>query len=243
MMHKISTDSLCDMEIVPLGKTLEIAKEKMVTLVIGDTRVNIACTPENLRELAIGFLTSEGLVTGHKICVKVDGDVINVENLDLGCETTTVAFKLRSSGSPGVFRSSEKLPVISASEIFNIAECRNALEFLDIEAYRRTRGYHIAALVGKNGLISRAYDVGRHNAVDKVIGMGVSQNIDFSQVFLLVSGRVSDGIVAKCVRCGIPLLVSKAAILDSAIRKCMQTGLSVASFASGIAVKGDALIM
>jgi len=230
------------MEIIPLGKTLEIAKEKMVTLVIGDARFNIACTPENLRELAIGFLISEGLVKEQKICVKVEDDVISVENLDSRRETATMAFRLRSSGSPGVFRSSEKLPVVSAGETFNMTECQNALEFLDIEEYRKTRGYHVAALVGKNGLISRAYDVSRHNTVDKAIGMGVNQNIDFSQIFLLVSGRVSGGMVAKCVRCRIPLLVSEATILDSAIHKCTQTGLSVVSFASGIAVKGDALI-
>ena len=52
------------MEIIPLGKTLETAKEKMVTLVVGDMRFNIACTPDNLRELAIGFVVSEGLAPG-----------------------------------------------------------------------------------------------------------------------------------------------------------------------------------
>ena len=71
--------------------------------------------------------------------------------------------------------------------------------------------------------------------------MGVKEKVDFSRVFLLVSGRISQGMVAKCVRCRIPLLVSKAAILDSAIDKCFETGLSAVSFATGIAVKGEAL--
>lgn len=71
--------------------------------------------------------------------------------------------------------------------------------------------------------------------------MGIEKNINFGTVFLLVSGRISEGMVAKCVRCRIPLLVSKAAILDSAIMKCIETGLSAVSFTTGIVVKGEAL--
>ena len=229
------------MEVISLGKTLEIARERLVTLIVGDTRFNISCTPENLRELAIGFLISEGLVMEYRICVEVEGDIISVKSTNLGHELSSSAFKVRSSGSPGAFRSVEKLTIVSAEEKFTLAECRKALEYLETEQYYRTRGYHTAALVGKNGMISRAYDVGRHNAVDKVIGMGFEKDINFARVFLLLSGRISEGIVTKCVRCRIPLLVSKAAILDSAIGKCMETGLSAVSFTTGIAVEGEAL--
>jgi len=231
------------MEAISLGETLEIARERLVTLVVGDTRFNISCTPENLRELGIGFLITEGLVTDDRICVEVEGDVISVKSANLGYELSPAAFKVRSSGSPGVFRAAEKLPTVSVEEKFTLEECRNALQYLETDQYKRTRGYHSAALVGKNGLISRACDVGRHNAIDKVIGMGIEADVKLKQAFLLVSGRISEGMVAKCVRCGVPLLVSKAAILDSAIEKCMETGLSAVSFATGIALKGEALII
>ena len=80
-----------------------------------------------------------------------------------------------------------------------------------------------------------------YRRIDKTIGMAIGKDINFGRVFLLVSGRISEGMVAKCVRCRIPLLVSKAAILDSAIGKCIETGLSAVSFTTGIAVVGKAL--
>jgi FdhD protein len=232
------------MEIVPLGKTLEIAKEKLVTLIVGDIRFNIACTPENLRELAIGFVVSEGLVNKDRtISVKVKGDVVIVESANLQHKPSPIVVKVRSSGSPGLLVSADKLPKVSVEHNFTLEECRNALKYLETDWYKRTRGYHIAALVAKSGMISRAHDVGRHNAVDKAIGMGIERNVNFARVFLVVSGRISEGMVTKCARCGIPLLVSKAAILDSAIEKCREIGLSAVSFATGIAVKGEALII
>jgi FdhD protein len=232
------------MEIVPLGKTLEIAKEKTVTLIVGDIRFNITCTPSNLRELAIGFVVSEGLVNKDRtISAQVKGDTIIVESADLQHKPSPIIVKVRSSGSPGLLVSADKLPKVSVEAKFSLEECRHALKYLETDRYKRTRGYHGAALVAKSGMISRAYDVGRHNAIDKAIGMGIEGNINFAGVFLLVSGRISEGIVAKCARCGIPLLVSRAAIFDSAIERCMETGLSAVSFATGIAVRGEALII
>jgi len=225
------------MEVISFGKALEIAREKLVTLVVGDTSFNISCTPENLRELGIGFLITEGLVTDNRICVNVKGDVITVKSVNLEQELSPVAFKVKPSGPPRVFR------LASVEEKFTLEECCNALKYLETDQYKRTRGYHTAVLVGKDGLILRAYDVGRLIAIDKVIGMGIEKNINFEKVFLLVSGRISEGMALKCVRCRIPLLVSKAAILDSAVEKCMETGLSAVSFASRIAVKGEALTM
>jgi len=225
------------MELIPINTPLKIPVERLVTINAGDIKFNISCTPVFLKELTVGFLVSEGLVEkGKEIDVKIDGDSIYVDAID-----SIQGFRLRSSGSPGVFRVVEELPRVSGGEKFTIEECRNSLKYLETEEYKMTRGYHTAALCGKDGLLQRAYDVGRHNAVDKVLGMGILNCVDFEKIFLLVSGRISQGMVAKCVRCGIPLLVSKAAILDSAIAKCGETGLSVVSFATNIAVKGDSI--
>lgn len=225
-----------------IGESLDIAREDQVTIYAGKVPYHIMCTPENLRELAVGFLVSEGIaksvediVFSNAPCLE-DGRVIFV-NLNGDINNPTI----RSSGCIGVYRANEEIPRAIAEEKFTIEEIRGSLRYLDVEEYKKTRGYHIAAIVGKNGLIFRRHDVGRHNAVDKVIGAALLNKVKLSKSFLLLSGRISRGIAMKCARVGIPLIVSKAAILDSAIEVCKISGVSAISFATNIAVVGEAL--
>lgn len=224
------------MEIVEFDQKLEIPHEALVTIIVGELSFNISCTPQDLEEMITGFLLSEGLIEDNNLNIQIENNTIYVN-----APVATQKLSLRSSGSPGIFRAVDKLPQVSGEARYTLEECRNALQYLEAEEYKKTRGYHIAALVDKEGMVVRAYDVGRHNAIDKVIGMGIKKKVELGKVFLLVSGRISQGMVAKCARAGIPLLVSKAAILDSAIEKCKYTGLSAVSFATGIAVRGEAL--
>lgn len=77
--------------------------------------------------------------------------------------------------------------------------------------------------------------------MDKAIGLGLKSGVRFGSHFLLISGRISEGMAVKCIRAGLPLVVSRAAILDSAIRLCRSSGLSAISFMTDLAVKGAAL--
>ncbi len=222
--------------IVEIGHPLELARESQITLLVGDTSYHIMCTPENIRDLVVGFLVSEGIANSVK----------DIEFLSLGEQEVVVRvdgssgeIAITSSGSPGVY--SLEVPKVEAGERFSLDELRNSLSYLETEEYRRTRGYHTAAIVGRGGLICRRYDVGRHNAVDKAIGAALLDGVDLSCTYLLLSGRISRGMVVKCARVGIPLVVSKAAILDSAVEVCKESGLSAVSFATNIAVVGEAL--
>ncbi len=228
-----------DLKTVAIGEPMKLADEEEVTIYINGLPSHLMCTPSNLEELAIGFIVSEGLIDRkdwNKAEVKVKGNSIYVD-----VEADSFILELRSSGCVGVFKEGEILPVVSSNETYSLEEVKKALEFIEIEEYKETRGYHIAAIVDKKGLVARAIDVGRHNAVDKVIGMGLKKGIDPSKVFIVISGRISRGIAAKAARAGIPLVVSKASILNSAIEICRKTGLSIVSLASNLAVKGDAL--
>lgn len=231
---------------IPWQKPLEIADEALVTLIIGRAEIKITCTLGYLRELAMGFIVSEGIVKRDAIArgqvrVNVNNDRIGVEMMGSSMENDVLALGLRSSGSPGMLYEAGDLPRVCANGEFSIEDCRDALQYLNTDEYQRTRAYHSATLVGKGGMIARASDIGRHNAIDKVVGMGMDRGVDFQRVFLLTSGRLSRGMAAKCVRSGIPLLVSKAAILASAVNLCVETGLSAVSFTSGVAIRGKAL--
>jgi FdhD protein len=226
-----------------LGTPLELAKEEQITIYVGNVPYHIMCTPENLKELAVGFLISEGIaksiddiVFPEVPCLRNNRRIIMIEVNGDSCQAA-----IRSSGCIGIYRENEEIPGVEAGEKFTLNEIKAALHHLEIEEYHRTRGYHIAALVGKEGLLIRRYDVGRHNAVDKVIGAALIKRMDLSKMFLLLSGRISRGIAMKCARVGIPLVVSKAAILDSAVEVCRKSGLAAISFATNIAIVGKAL--
>lgn len=222
-----------------LGKTLEVAKESRITVIVGRTPYHLMCTPQDIYEFVVGFLLSEGIAKSlEDIKISLIADNVVYVKLNGSFDTT-----IRSSGCIGVFREKEEIPRVKPKERFTLEEIKNSLHFLETEEYRRTRGYHTAAIVGKEGLITRKYDVGRHNAVDKAIGHAAVSGIDFSRAFLLISGRISRGMVMKCARVGIPLIASKAAILDAAIEVCEISGVAAVSFATNIAVKGEALLL
>ncbi len=212
-----------------IGKPLEIAVEEEVEFVINGKIYRKFCTPSMLKELVIGFLVSEGIIGSLgdlklEICGKrIVVEIPNISELDLCL-----------SGFSRNLR-----PRIRNNKKFKLDELKKHLQLLEIEEYRRTRGYHVSAIVLEDRYY-RAYDVGRHNAVDKAIGMALLQSVDLSNSFILISGRISKEIALKCANAGIPLLVSKAAILSSAIEFCKESGLSAVSFATNIAI-GDAI--
>ncbi|MEM1671162.1 MAG: formate dehydrogenase accessory sulfurtransferase FdhD [Archaeoglobaceae archaeon] len=214
-----------------IGKTLEIALEKEVEFVINGKAYRKLCTPLMLKEFAVGFLVSEGIVKSLKdIKVDVYGDRIVAEVLG-----DTSDLNLVFSG----FLRKVKPSKIESRRKFKIDVLKKHLELIEIEEYKKTRGYHVAVVVNEDKFY-RAYDVGRHNAVDKAIGMALLNNAELGNSFLLLSGRISKEIAFKCANAGIPLIVSKAAIFSSAIEFCKEVGLSAVSFATNIAV-GDAI--
>jgi|Deesub1362A_J573_1020465.scaffolds.fasta_scaffold00065_65 FdhD protein len=236
---KNRTNNITDLKTISLGEPMELAREEEVTLYINGLPSHLMCTPSHLEELAIGFLVTEGLIDRKdwkKATIEVKGNSVYVD-----VDANSFILELRSSGCVGVFKEGEVLPKVIANKTYSLDELKKALRFIEVKEYKETRGYHIAAIADKNGLVARAIDVGRHNAVDKVIGMGFKKDIDPSKVFIVISGRISRGIAAKAARAGIPLIVTKASILNSAIEICKRTGLSVVSLASNLAIKGDAL--
>ncbi len=76
-----------------------------------------------------------------------------------------------------------------------------------------------------------AEDIGRHNAIDKVMGKAAMQGINPSNAILFVSGRLSLEMVVKAVMHNIPIIVSKAAATYMGIKAAHQTGITLIGFA------------
>lgn len=100
--------------------------------------------------------------------------------------------------------------------------------------FRSTGGIHAAALFSRSGeAVLVREDVGRHNAVDKVIGAALAEGIPFAEHLMLVSGRAGLELVQKCVVAGIPLMAAVGAPSSSAVRLARDSGLALVGFLRG----------
>ena len=109
----------------------------------------------------------------------------------------------------------------------------NQLNF-KAEGFRQTGGLHVAAIYkGEGSLVALAEDVGRHNAVDKVIGMAALERVDFGDCFLALSGRISGDVAFKAAKVGLPIVASLSAALSSGITTAEASKLTLAGFVRG----------
>jgi len=102
------------------------------------------------------------------------------------------------------------------------------------EHFRQTGAFHYAFLFDRNiKLIDLAYDIGRHNAVDKVVGKLLTQGIGLQDKILFVTGRITSDICLKCLRTRIPVVASRGAVLDSSVRIARKYNMGLVGFLRG----------
>jgi len=101
------------------------------------------------------------------------------------------------------------------------------------ELYRTTHGVHSAALCDRQKILVFAEDIGRHNAVDKVLGRCLLDGIPVSDRILITSGRISSEILFKTAGSGIPVLVSKSAPTDLGVDLARELGITLIGLVRG----------
>lgn len=242
MGAKKSTTSVKKFEAIKLDRRFRArrvisstAVEASIALYVNGIRIaSIMATPEMLKELGTGYLICEGVVSGFEEIeeMKVDSRRLEIHVRLKDGEHFQVWNELRSSGCIGVaWEESEGVNVDSGLRL-KASVVRDSLKYLESEVYRETRGVHSASLIDAGGsLVARAIDVGRHNAVDKAVGKALLEKRDLSKLFLLSTGRQSAGMVMKAARAGIPVIVTKAAPLNSGVEAADKTGICLVAFA------------
>ncbi len=226
-----------------------VTTEKRLRIFSNDKEVlSLLCTPTMVRELVVGFALSEGLVENkgrkdlrqswcaERIEIMWKQDEIEVH---LPVEFPETPAILTSGCAKGITFisnvSEEQIPVVEDSVSVGIrAIIGQYQEFQKrSELFRATGGVHSAALCDGQEIIVFADDIGRHNAVDKIIGYAFLENISLQGKILLLSGRLSSEITTKTIKAGIPMLVSRAAPTDLSIDIARRSKLTLIGFLRG----------
>lgn len=216
-----------------------IAVEKRLRILVNGRHVlSLSFTPLMVREFVVGVIFSEGLISGEWCAERMSmvyGDEITVDVPSAG--TLQEGERTVTSGCAGGVSMSWALPgrVPDHATTFRADDLRQAYTVFQkkAEGYRLTGGLHSAAITDGRSIVVFAEDIGRHNAVDKVIGACILEGIPFEGTAMLASGRLSAEIVSKCARCGIPVVVSRAAPTSRAVEIAEAAGITLVGFLRG----------
>lgn len=222
----------------------EVATEYPLTIHIHDEEfATIVCTPSNLMELIVGFLASEGIIHSYEEIKSLSIDTTKgIAYVDLHHRSSidpALFSKRRIASCCGKSRQSfyfqsdamTTKPLHSDLQISPM-QCIQSMDTLtDLSSVHRvTGGVHNAILFSEKDMIVQYSDIGRHNALDKIFGTCLQQNIKTHHTFLSISGRISSEIVLKAVRIGSSILLSKSAPTDLALQLADELGLTTVGF-------------
>ena len=192
----------------------------------------------------VGFLLSEAVINDFSDIqsINISEDGLKVEVIaNVSDEGYANLFKektLTSGCCIGVTGNAEKVfdcafinsdyKIKSKDILVNMRLFNNSSKLFD-----NTGCVHKAELVLEDGTIYVAEDIGRHNAIDKVIGLATINKKDVKRSVLYATGRLSMEMVVKCVMHKIPIVVSKAAVTFQGIKSANEHGITLIGFARG----------
>ncbi|HWP96320.1 MAG TPA: formate dehydrogenase accessory sulfurtransferase FdhD [Syntrophomonadaceae bacterium] len=212
----------------------------MKIVVNGRNLATLACSPEAFEELAVGFLISEGLLSGTDKVNKITVDQ-NTVYIELDClpeaQTKEEGRFINTCSGRGLQSDpiSQPIPMCDNGYRFSAQNLLHLITSLDETSFtfQRTGGVHSAALGWGSELLIRYEDIGRHNAVDKVFGRAYLNHVPLYDKCLLLSGRIAAEIVSKALRHGVSLVVSRSAPTLRAVELAEASGMTIVGFARG----------
>ena len=224
----------------------------------GQKLVRLSCTPEDLKELALGRLYTEGLVRNirqiRSIQIQEEERTIYVEisenekqrtekesgkntknEVESSIEsrekepgkTEPIQYRNAETTMPERKQRSEGNRIVGFSEIFSAAEVFFSQPG---ELFRETGCAHSCAFWKEREIVCSFEDIGRHNALDKVAGKLLIQEIDPGDGVIFTSGRISADYLKKIIQMGVATVVSRAAVTEAAVLPAEKYGILLLGF-------------
>jgi FdhD protein len=216
----------------------EVIEEIPYALFVNGRHMTTAMmSPNGIEDFVTGFLFTEQVIkkADEIESIKVDENRISVITTNLFKVIGPKKTILSGCGGSASYIDPEKLPIIHSDFSISTAFITDMIKpTLNTELHKITGGIHVVALVGAHNIITIAEDIGRHNALDRVIGHALRNGIDLSQTFIIVSGRISSEMARKCLTANIPIIVSRGATTTLAIEIAEKNGLTIVGFVRGV---------
>lgn len=227
----------------------EVATEYALTIHVNDRELaTVVCTPEYLEELVAGFLASEGVVRhAEQIAdlqvipglgvarvrtatpVNINQEFYNKRYVASCCGKGRQSFYFFNDAQTA--RRVEDPVSLTPDGVF---ACIAALEER-ADVFHRTGGVHMACLCRPDGSVSARPDIGRHNALDKLLGHVLLQGLSPAGCVIAFSGRLSSEVVLKVAKIGCAIVVARSAPTALAIDLADELNLTAIGFARGSA--------
>ncbi len=224
----------------------ELVREIKLEIFVNSEKVGaLMATPTDQKELAVGFLKAEGIIDRYK-------DIENIELLNDGRRVDIKAKannkKIKRVGSEGVIVSGcgkglstqvepEEIDakIIRSDFKLSAKKLSGAMgEFYkECPLYEMTGCVHTAKLFVDDDTFFIGEDIAQHNTIDKAVGKAMMHGVDFSNSFLMVSGRLSSEMVAKAVMHQIPILASRTATTCLGYKIAETFSLTLIGFVRG----------
>ena len=219
-------------------------EEPLQVVVDGRPLAVLMRTPGNDDHLVMGFLLTEGIISVPGQVRRIDLEARDNHALvfladNHSCDWERLTRHLFSASSCGLCGKASidailhSYPPITDKPMFHPAVLQQAPALLRQaqSSFETTGGLHASGIFSENGkLVLLHEDVGRHNALDKVIGEGLVRGVVFAGCFLLVSGRISFELMQKALAARIPLIAGISAPSSLAVEFARTSGQTLIGF-------------
>ena len=204
-------------------------------------------SPMQYKELAVGYLLAEDILHSVDDIVSITVDEkatkcevnlkteVNLEERMKNSRKSTRIIPLLKASTSAYQHDDKIKPVNSALKIRAqvILDALNQMNNL-AKGFKETGGLHDSGIFRADGtMVAFSEDVGRHNTVDKVIGEASLKKEDFSNCFMIITGRVPGDMIYKAAKVGLPIVASVAAVLNSGVSSAQKANIALIGFVRG----------